>query len=150
MKKLTNLNYLKISVSTLVINTILVSYKLYSPKIEITVPKNFEGQVNLVLSNTENNILKIDKNGIGYINKFTYDKIYKKPLVKETDGNEITHHCIGYNPTTFYAVGTYYLNKNDSVKTLQFEIIHDGKERRNFFEFNDIRNKLDKKLLYEF
>ncbi|WP_445718274.1 hypothetical protein [Flavobacterium sp.] len=150
LNKVTKFKYLKISAVIFLANLSLISYKLYSPKLEIIVPKNFEGEINLVLSNTKNNILEIDKNGIGYINKFTFDKVYKKPLVTDSEGNEITHLCKGYNSTTYYGIGTYYLNKNDSVKTLQFEVIRNGKKKRDIFEFNDLRELFDKSLLYEF
>src|SRR5579875_2021999 len=61
-------------------------YYLYSPTLKIIVPNGYNGTVNLVLSNVDKNILTIDSNGIGYLNKWTFEKTYSKPIVQQVDG----------------------------------------------------------------
>lgn len=61
-------------------------YHLYSPTLVITVPNGYTGQVSLVRSNIKNNILTLDSNGVGYLNLWTFGKVYTKPIVKQIDG----------------------------------------------------------------
>ena len=91
--------------STTAVLFILFHYQLYSPTLRITVPKNFSGEVSLVLSNVPDNILVLDSNGIGYINQWTFEKAYTKPIVVDTDGKDLSDLCVGFNPTSFWALG---------------------------------------------
>jgi hypothetical protein len=91
--------------STTALLFILFHCQLYSPTLKIIAPKNFSGEVSLVLSNVPDNILVLDSNGIGYINQWTFNKTYTKPIVVDADGKDLSNLCIGYNPTSFWALG---------------------------------------------
>ena len=81
----------KIVVGTVALILIIyLMFKLFYPtKLTITVPKNYQGQITLVLSNVNKDILKVDENGIGYITKQTFEKARSKPIVVETDGTNV-------------------------------------------------------------
>jgi hypothetical protein len=68
---------------------IVMNYYWYSPTLKVIVPKNYRGQVVLVLSNVPHNILTVDSNGIGYITKWTFDKTYTVPSVIDQEGNKL-------------------------------------------------------------
>ena len=55
-------------------------YHLYSPTLKIIVPDGYTGEVNLVLSNVDKNILTLDNNAIGYLTKWTFNKTYSQLL----------------------------------------------------------------------
>jgi len=80
-------------------------YYLYSSTLKIVVPKGYTGSVTLVLSNLDENILTLDTNGVGYINKWTYEKTYTPPIVIDNEGNRLNKQCVGFNPSTFWAKG---------------------------------------------
>lgn len=98
-------------------------YKLYSPTLRITVPEDFTGKVTLVLSNVDDNVLKVDSNGIGYINQWTFDKTYTEPIVVETTGKNINERCVGFNPSTFWGEGKACCIDKKQIYTLSFEIV---------------------------
>lgn len=70
-------------------------------KLTIIVPKGYRGEINLVLSNVEKDILTVDSNGIGYITKRTFDKILQKPTVLETDGDKCEQSMRGLQSLDF-------------------------------------------------
>jgi hypothetical protein len=76
-------------------------YKLYSPTLTIIVPNGYSGEINLVLSNVKENILTVDSNGIGYINEWTFNKTYSRPIVKQIDGKNLDKSLVGFNPSNF-------------------------------------------------
>ena len=61
---------------TMTVSLLVFHYRLYSPTLTIMVPNGFNGEINLVLSNVEKNILTPDSNGIGYITEWTFNKTY--------------------------------------------------------------------------
>jgi len=112
-------------------------YYLYSTTLKIVVPKGYTGQVTLVLSNVDKNILTVDSNGIGYITKRTFDKTYTPPTVIDQDGKKMNDLCVGYNPTTFWANGTATSSEYpDKIKYLSFEIV--PKEKAGQKQYYDI------------
>jgi len=61
-------------------------YYLYSPTLKVIVANSHTGTVYLVLSNVVKNKLTFGSNEIGYLNKWTFEKTYSKPIVqKKTD-----------------------------------------------------------------
>lgn len=99
-------------------------YYLYSPTLKIIVPKGYVGEVNLVLSNVDKNILTLDSNGIGYINKWTFDKTYTPPIVVDNEGKRLNDQCVGFNPSTFWGKGYHTSTQHpERIHTLSFEIV---------------------------
>ena len=99
-------------------------YQLYSPSLKIVVPENYTGKINLVKSNVSENILTVDSNGIGYLNEWTFNKLYSKPIVVDQNGTDLTKHCVGFNPSTFFGHGTSSSSENNmEIKSLSFEIV---------------------------
>lgn len=122
-----------------------------SQAIKIVVPKGFYGKINLVLSNTKTNILNVDTNGIGYINRRTFDETFAKPIVFEEDGTDISKQVVGFNPSTFWGKeSTSFVNttKNEigitEVQSLTFEIVPKDKIGQKQYYSNDLLNLLDK------
>jgi len=99
-------------------------YQLYSPTLKIVVPENYTGQISLVKSNVTENILTIDSNGIGYLNEWTFNKLYSKPIVVDEKGKDLTEQCVGFNPSTFFGLRTSAkIENNKEIKSLSFEIV---------------------------
>jgi hypothetical protein len=111
----------------LIVSTIAflgLHYYLYSPTLKIIVPKDYIGEVNLVLSNVDKNILRLDSNGIGYINKWTFDKTYTPPVVVDDQGKSLNDQCVGFNPSTFWGKGYHTSTHHpERIHTLSFEIV---------------------------
>jgi hypothetical protein len=98
-------------------------YQLYSPTLKITVPDGYKGNISLVLSNVDKNILTLDSNGIGYITKWTFKKTWSKPDVYTTSGHKINDLCVGFNPTTFWGLSKFCCIDGKEIKSLSFEIV---------------------------
>jgi hypothetical protein len=118
-------------------------YYLYSPTLRIIVPKGYTGKVNLVLSNVDKNILKIDSNGIGYINKWTFDKTYTSPMVVDNEGKSLNDQTVGFNPSTFWGKGYHTSTRHpEKIHTLSFEIVPKDKAGQkqyyNNVDFTDL------------
>jgi hypothetical protein len=129
-------------------------YYLYSPTLNVIVPVNYSGQVTLVLSTVKDNILKVDSNGIGYINEWTFKRTYSKPIIKQADGKDITDRCTGFNPSTFWAKGKTCCLRGQQINYLSFRVEPMDKverEQRNFIDLTKLTDptlvlttKLDK------
>jgi hypothetical protein len=104
-------------------------------KLEITVPIGYIGEICLVKSNVTTNELLIDSNGIGYINETTYENQESQPIVHDASGKDLTSNCVGYNPSSFWALGEYKsLEPKIKIKYLGFEIVPDSlKGRKQYF-----------------
>jgi hypothetical protein len=113
-------------------------YTLYAPVLKITVPRNYSGPVALVLSNVEENILNLDTNGIGYITEWTFNHTYKRPIVVDSEGNDIGDRCVGFNPSTFWAISESSSSMHKrTIHSLCFEIIHSTKRgQKQYITFN--------------
>lgn len=109
------------------ISSVICLLKLYSPVLTVSVPKGYRGEVTLVLSNLQKDNLNIDSNGVGYITKSTFENVYSKPIVKESDGTDISSQAIGFNPSTFWAKGNISNAAQESsvinVKFVSFKIV---------------------------
>ncbi|MES2678846.1 MAG: hypothetical protein V4635_03135 [Bacteroidota bacterium] len=119
-------------------------YYLYSPILQITVPKNYEGSVNLVLSNSDYDVLTTDTNGIGYISESTYNKVYSRPQVFDSEGNRIDELCIPYNQATFWGRGRSTSTKSKLIiRTISFDITPKEKQYKRQIYSNDLFDNVD-------
>ncbi len=136
-------SFLTIFFITTTISFIVYHYQLYSPTLPIIVPNGYRGEINLVLSNVEENILKIDSNGIGYITEWTFNKAYSRPVVKQTNGVDLDKNLVGFNPTSFFGKS---ISDENSIRSLSFKIIPDNHQEKNFYTL-EWMDKVDKKLV---
>ncbi len=119
-------------------------YQLYSPSLKIVVPENYIGEINLVKSNVSKNILTVDSNGIGYLNEWTFNKLYSKPIVVDQNGTDLTKHCVGFNPSTFFGRITSSSSENNMIiKSLSFEIVPKEKIGEKQYYHTDLTKLID-------
>ncbi len=149
-------SFVMILCSIVSIVSIFSMCKFYSPTLTIIVPKGYTGQVALVLSNVDKDILNVDSNGIGYITKRTFDKVYTKPIVLETDGTDISNQTVGFNPSTFWGKGgsssAMPEGSNatvDEIKFICFEVVPKDKEGQKQYYSIDLSELADKTKLYK-
>jgi hypothetical protein len=148
---LTRLIFKKISFWTLYFSLTAVAfalfhYQIYSPTIKIIVPENYSGEVNLVRSNVNENILTLDTHGIGYLNEWTFNHLYLKPIVLDENGRNLTEQCVGFNPTTFFALGTTGTAEgNREIKSLIFDIVPVDKIGEKQYYNTNLSELVDKK-----
>ena len=143
-KKTTFVTFLFI---TTTISFLVFHYQLYSPTLTIKVPNGYHGEINLVLSNVKDNILTVDSNGIGYINKWTFNKIYSIPKVEQIDGKNLDKNLIGFNPSTFWAKGKSSGTCGKEIESISFEIVPDDRLGQKQYYSTDITNLVDKKII---
>jgi hypothetical protein len=125
---------------------LIFHYFLYSPTLKIVVPKGYTGEINLLLSNVEENILTIDTNGIGYVNEWTFEKTYTEPIVLESDGTQINNRCVGFNNSSFWgkSIGPSKYNPSyDGIRTMSFEIASEDTTEQKQSNFKDWRSFID-------
>ena len=137
-------SFLTIFFFTTVIGFSYFHYKLYSPTLTITVPANYSGEVDLVLADISENILIIDTNGIGYINQWTFDKTYTRPIVKDENGNNLDSLLIGFNPTSFWGKGKSCCIDNREVYSKSFKI--ERKNPETTFKHRNLTDLVDREL----
>lgn len=128
-----------------VLSLIAFNYCFYSPNLKIIVPVNYTGIISLVLSNSTNNILKIDENGIGYINEFTFERTYQKPTVFDTKGKELTSQIKGFNNLIFWSRNETCCVSGKLVNSIDFEILPPNKTQK-IYKFRDFVNSLNLKI----
>jgi hypothetical protein len=139
----------KISFLTMLFITTTISfsafqYQLYSPTLTIKVPNGYKGEINLILSNVEDNVLTVDSNGIGYLNEWTFNKTYSRPIVEQIDGKNLDKNLVGFNPSTFFGKGKSCCVDGQQIESLSFEIVSDdelGQKQYNSKNFMDFINK---------
>ncbi|MBK0384564.1 hypothetical protein I5M32_16510 [Pedobacter sp. SD-b] len=120
-------------------------YKLYSPTLTIVVPTNYSGEVDLVLANVKDNILTLDTNGIGYIDQWTFEKTYTRPIVIDQEGNNLDSLLVGFNPTSFWSKGKSCCIDNQEIYTKGFKIKRNKKE--DAFKFRSLIDLIDRKII---
>lgn len=138
-------SFLTILFLTTTIGFTYFHYKLYSPTLTIVVPTNYSGEVDLVLANVSDNILTLDTNGIGYIDQWTFDKTYTRPIVIDQDGNNLDSLLIGFNPTSFWSVGKSCCIDNQEFRTKGFKI--KSRTNENTFKFRNLSDLIDRKII---
>jgi hypothetical protein len=138
------ISYLTLLFITTSISFLAFHYQLYSPTLTIIVPKGYKGEINLVLSNVDDNILTVDSNGIGYLTKWTFDKTYSRPIVKQTDGTNLDEYLIGFNPSTFFGKGKICCVEKREIQSLSFNIGTKPHLEDEYFESKNLTELVDK------
>ncbi|MBN8686598.1 MAG: hypothetical protein J0M10_06260 [Chitinophagales bacterium] len=120
-------------------------YFLYSPTLKIIVPKGYTGQVTLLLSTVDENMLTLDSNGIGYVTRWTFKKTWTPPAVFDSEGRRLDKQCVGFNPSTFWAKG-YSTSSTypGRIDYLSFEIVPEDKTGQKQYYDKEIFEKADK------
>ena len=114
-----------------------------------SVPKNYTGQIILVSSNVNKNILTVDSNGIGYIKKWTFEKTYTLPIVIDQYGEKLNDLCVGFNPSTFWAKGTATsTGLAGKIEYLSFEILLRENAGQKQYNSKDYTKYVDRTKLY--
>ena len=116
------ISFLSILFITTTISFLAFHYQLYSPTLTIKVPNGYKGEINLVLSNVKDNLLTVDSNGIGYLNEWTFNKTYSRPIVEQINGKNLDNYLIGFNPSTFFGKGKTCCVENREIQNLSFKI----------------------------
>jgi len=142
----------KISFSTMlfIMTTISFSafhYQLYSPTLTIKVPNGYKGDINLILSNVEDNVLSVDSNGIGYLTEWTFNKTYSRPIVEQIDGKNLDKNLVGFNPSTFFGKGKSCCVDGQQIESLSFEIVSDDNLGQKHYNSKNFIDFIDKKLV---
>ncbi|WP_034893247.1 hypothetical protein [Gillisia sp. Hel_I_29] len=119
-------------------------YYFYSPTLEIIVPNGYSGKINLVLSDVDENILKVDKNGIGYLNEWTFNKTYSKPIVRQVNGQKLENYAIGFNSSSFFAKEKSCCIGNKEIESLSFKIENKSNKTLEEFKSRNLINLVDK------
>ena len=119
-------------------------YRLYSPTLTIIVPENYTGEINLVKSNLTENSLIVDTNGIGYLNEWTFEKVYTEPIVVDINGKNMSAQCVGYNPSKFFSLKRFSSSEIPyDIKSLSFSIFPDNKIGDKYFYGTDLAEFVD-------
>ena len=140
-------SFLTLLFLTTSISFLVFHYQLYSPTLTIKVPNEYRGEINLVLSNVKENILTVDSNGIGYVNEWTFNKVYSRPIVEEVDGKNLDNNLVGFNPSTFWAKEKSSDTKGREIESISFEIVPDNKLGQKQYYSTELTKLVDKKLV---
>lgn len=143
-----NYSFLALYSITTAISFLIFHCYLYSPTLKIIVPKGYTGEVSLVLSNVDNNLLRLDSNGIGYINKWTFNKTYTEPIVVEQDGRKVNYRCVGFNPSTFWGLSKFCCVNGKVIKSISFEIVPENKQGQKQYYSRSLAGLVDVEKLY--
>mgnify|MGYP001157410845 FL=1 len=120
-------------------------YQLYSPTLKIVVPENYTGQVSLIKSNVTENILTLDSNGIGYLDEWTFNQTYSKPIVVDVNGKNLEGQLVGFNNSSFFGIGTSTTSENQSeIKSKSFEIVPEDKKGKKQYYHTNLSKLVDK------
>ncbi|MCU7551369.1 hypothetical protein OCK74_19765 [Chitinophagaceae bacterium LB-8] len=123
-------------------------YHLYSPTLKIIVPDGYTGEVSLILSNVDKNILTVDSNGLGYVNKWTFKKTYSHPEVITSSGKKINNQCVGFNPSTFWSLNKFCCVDGKVIRSLSFEIVPEDKLEQKQYYRRGLAGLVDTRKLY--
>lgn len=141
-------SFLTLYFISLTLAFIAYHYQLYSPTLKIIVPDDYTGEVSLVLSNTDKNILAVDSNGVGYVTKWTFNKTWSQPDVFTTSGKKINNQCIGFNPSTFWALSKFCCVDGKVIRSLSFDIVPQDKVGQDISYSRGLAGLVDTKKLY--
>jgi len=120
-------------------------YQLYSPTLKIVVPENYTGQVSLIKSNVTENILTLDSNGIGYLDEWTFNQTYSKPIVVDVNGKNLEEQLVGFNNSSFFGIGTSTTSENQNeIKSKSFEIVPEDKKGKKQYYHTNLSKLVDK------
>jgi hypothetical protein len=146
---LLKLLFKKISFLTLLFITSTIAfssfqYQLYSPTLTIKIPNGYKGEINLVLSNVKDNVLTVDSNGIGYLNEWTFNKTYSRPIVEQINGENLDEYLIEFNPSTFFGKGKTCCVEKREIQSLSFKIGTKPHLKEEYFESKSLTEIVDK------
>ena len=141
-------SFLTIFSITTSISFLAFHYQLYSPTLTIKVPNNYIGEVNLVLSNVKDNLLTVDSNGIAYLNKWTFEKTYAKPIVIQEDGKNLDKNLIGFDQSGFFGYGKSCCINGQQIENKNFEIVPDSLFGQKQYYSKDLTTLVDRKLVH--
>ena len=119
-------------------------YQLYSPALTIKVPNGYKGEIHLVLSNVKENILTVDSNGIGYLNEWTFNKTYSRPIVMQIDGKNLDDYLIGFTPSAFFGKGKTCCVEKREIQSLSFKIGSKPHLEAEYFEHKSLTVLVDR------
>lgn len=108
---------------TTTISLLIFHYQLYSPTLKIIVPDNYVGEINLIRSNVDENILVVDSNGVGYLNEWTFKRTYTKPIVERLNGKRLDTELVGYKPSIFWGHGKSCCFHGRNIESKSFKIL---------------------------
>jgi hypothetical protein len=135
-------SYLALVFITTSLGFLAFHYQIYSPTLTIIVPNDYKGEINLVLSNVNKNILLVDSNGIGYLNKWTFNKTYTRPHVLQLNGKDLDKNLVGFNPSSFFGKSV-----GGGIQSLSFEIVPDDKIGERQYYSRHLEQLVDMKLV---
>lgn len=93
----------------------------YRPAYTIVVPKDFVGEIKLLVSKEKENDLLINRYGVGYINRKTFDEGFYPKIIK--GDIDITKQVKEYSKSAFATtLGDVY-----SYEYLSFYVLKNGK-----------------------
>jgi len=120
-------------------------YQLCSPTLKIVVPENYTGQVSLIKSNVIENVLTVDSNGIGYLNEWTFNHTYSKPIVVDVTGKNLEEQLVGYHKSSFFGLGTSATSENQiKILSKSFEIVPENKTDEKQYYHTNLSKLVDK------
>ena len=122
-------------------------YQLYSTKLVIKVPNGYVGEIDLILSEADENLLTVDSNGIGYLNNWTFHKTYLKPIVVQLDGTNLEKRLVGFNQSTFFGNRKSCCVNGKEIESLSFEIVSKDKIGQKQYKWKDLTVLVNKELL---
>jgi hypothetical protein len=137
-------SFLALLFITTTISFSIFHYKLYSPTLTIKVPNGYRGEINLVLSNASDNTLTVDSNGIGYLNEWTFNKTYSRPIVEQVDGKNLDDYLIAFNSSTFFGKVKACCIENREIQSLSFVIGTKAHLKDEFFQSKNLTELADK------
>ena len=137
-------SFLTILFITTTVSSLAFHYQLYSPTLTIKVPNGYKGEINLVLSNVKDNLLTVDRNGVGYLNEWTFNKTYSRPIVEQVDGKNLDENLIGFNPSTFFGKGKTCCVERREIQSLSFKIGTKPHLEDEYFQSNSLTELVDK------
>lgn len=126
---------------------VFLHFKIHSPTLNIVVPENYSGQVRLFLSSTTDNILTLDKNGFGYLNERTYEKVFTRPNVVDIKGRDLTEFCRGFSDESFWGENTTCCVDDKFIQAKTFKIMREDKTQQNELTYLELLDLVDKKLV---
>jgi hypothetical protein len=106
----------------LTIGLLAFHWKLYSPTLTIIVPNGYEGDVKLILATDGENVLRVDTNGVGFLDWHTFHHSYTRPIVKEVDGTDLSQFLVGFNQSSFWGLQTSTSHEGKISRSKTFRI----------------------------
>jgi hypothetical protein len=120
-------------------------YQIYSVTLKIIVPENYTGQVNLIKSNLNTNQLTLDSNGIGYLNEWSFNHSYLKPIVVDQNGKNLSRQLVGFNNSSFFGIGNSTVSDSQiEIRIKSFEIVPVDKLNEKQYYHTNLSKLVDK------